>query len=180
MVPLDDEAEDERRPWASRRHDAEGDEERVGLILRTLSVIPFLLTGALGVVALATWLIVLVFGVGIARDSAWSWAAGRPVGEVIYQFMLLLLIGVACAAIIVLSIFATGIGFRTVQPRWFWRVTQGIFILIGLALGFGRTLAPVFMEDIGLTGRDWFFFFGLAVFSVLVTGARRRRQRDEG
>ena len=35
------------------------------------------------------------------------------------------------------------------------------------------------MKDIGLTGGQWYFAFGLVAFAMIVVGLRRRRGRDD-
>ena len=145
-------------------------------VLRVLSVIPFMLAGAVGVISLVAWLAVLVFGAGIDRGPVWQWAAGRSPGEALTQVGLLILVGIACAAVVVGSIFATGIGFGASQPPWFWPLSEGIAGLAGLGLLAGRTMAPDTMEAIGLVGRDWYFAAGVVVFSIIVLGMRRRRE----
>lgn len=148
-----------------------------GLTLRVLSVVPFVLAGAIGVIALVSWLLVLVLGIGIDRGAVWQWAAGRSAGEVIVQGGLLILVGAACAALVVASIYATGIGFSVAQPRWFWPLSEGICVALALILVAGRTVAPDTMAAIGLSGQDWFFALGVIVFSAIVIRMRRRRAK---
>jgi hypothetical protein len=150
-----------------------------GLALRVVSVIPFILAGAFGVIAFVAWLAVLVLGAGTDRGPAWSWAKGKPAGEVLTQFGLLILIGLLCAGVVALSIYATTYGFRTQQPRHFWGVAQWVFSALGFLLLAGRTLFPDFMKDIGLTGGQWYFAFGLVAFAMIVVGLRRRRGADD-
>jgi hypothetical protein len=150
------------------------------LTLRVLSVVPFMLAGAIGVIAVVAWLAVLVLGIGIDRGTVWQWAAGQPFGVVITQLGLLILVGVACAALVVGSIYATGIGFGTVQPRWFWALAEAICVALALALVAGKTVASDAMASIGLTGRDWFFALGVVVFSAIVIRMRHRRATATG
>ena len=147
------------------------------LALRVLSVTPFVLAGAIGVIALVAWLLVLVLGIGIDRGAAWQWAAGRPAGEVIVQVGLLILVGVACAALVVGSIYATGIGFNVAQPRWFWPLAEAVCVALALILVAGKTAAPDTMAALGLSGRDWFFALGVIVFSAIVIRMRHRRAK---
>ena len=151
-----------------------------GLALRVISVIPFILAGAFGVIAFVAWIVVLVLGVGSDRGAAWTWAQGKPAGEVITQFALLLLIGVACAGVVALSIYATTYGFRDGQPRYFWGIAQGVFSALGFLLLLGRTLFPGFMRAIGLSGGQWYFAFALVAFAMIVIGMRMRRGGEDG
>lgn len=150
-----------------------------GLVLRVLSVIPFILAGAFGVIAFVAWIIVLVLGVGTDRGAVWTWAQGKPAGEVLTQVGLLILIGLLCAGSVALSIYATTYGFRRQQPRHFWGIAQGVFSALGFLLLAGRTLFPGFEKDIGLTGGQWYFAFSLVAFAMIVVGLRMRRGEDD-
>src|SRR5665647_1410848 len=103
------------------------------LVLRVVSVIPFMLIGAFGVIATVAWVAVLVLGAGTDRGTVVAWARGKPVGEVVPQVLLLV----------------------------------------------GPSIAPDFMKEIGLTGRESFFAFGLIAFSMIVIGLRMRRVGDD-
>jgi len=150
-----------------------------GLALRVIPVIPFILAGAFGVIALVAWIVVLVLGVGTDRGAAWSWAKAKPAADVVTQVGLLVLIGLVCAGVVALSIYATTYGFRTHQPRYFWGIAQGVFSALGFLLLLGRTMFLDFMKDIGLTGGQWYFAFGLVAFAMIVVGLRGRRGRDD-
>jgi hypothetical protein len=174
----------ERRPgdpgWKPSEEDvlaAQGPEP--GLILRVVSVIPFILAGAFAVIAFVAWFIVLVLGVGTDRGAVWTWAKGKPAGEVLAQVGLLVLIGLLCAGAVALSIYATTYGVRAQQPRHFWGIAQGVFSALGFLLLAGRTMFPSFMKDIGLTGGQWYFAFGLVAFAMIVVGLRMRRGGDD-
>jgi hypothetical protein len=177
----------ERRPgdpgWKPSEQDIRAAEEHdPGLVLRIASVLPFVLIGAFGVIAFVAWLVVFVFGVrplGQEGQPVWEWAAGKPVGEVVGQVALLLVIGAVCAGVVVASIYATGYGVRAYRPRRFWFVAQTFFSVLGFLLLAGRTIAPDFMKEIGLSGREWFFAFGLVAFSMIVVGLRMRREGDD-
>jgi hypothetical protein len=162
-------ARDAARPPAPEPH----------LVLRVVSVIPFILAGAFGVIATVAWVAVLVLGAGTGRGNVLSWARGKPAGEVVLQVLLLVLIGVACAGVVVASIYATGYGVRAAQPRRFWFVAQAFFSVLGFLLLAGRSFAPTFMKEIGLTGREWFFAFGLVAFAMIVVGLRMRHEGDD-
>ena len=147
--------------------------------LRVLSVLPFILAGAFGVIAFVAWIVVLVLGVGTDRGTAWTWANGKPAGEVVTQAGLLIFIGLLCAGVVALSIYATTYGFRTQQPRHFWGIAQSVFSALGFLLLLGRTMFPGFMKDIGLTGGQWYFAFGLVAFAMIVVGLRMRRGGED-
>ena len=174
----------ERRPgdpgWRPSAAEVEAAEEHeAGLALRVLSVLPFILAGAFGVIAFVAWIVVLVLGVGTDRGPVWAWAQGRPAREVLIQVGLLVLIGAVCAGVVALSIYATTYGFRMQQPRHFWGIAQGVFSALGFLLLLGRTMFPAFMQDIGLTGGQWYFAFALVAFAMIVVGLRMRRAKED-
>ena len=177
----------ERRPgdpgWKPSDEDIRGAEEHdPGLVLRIASVLPFVLIGAFGVIAFVAWLVVFVFGVrppGQEGQPVWEWAAGKPAGQVAGQVALLLVIGVVCAGVVVASIYATGYGVRADQSRRFWFGAQAVFSVLGFLLLAGRSVAPGFMKEIGLSGSQWFFAFGLVAFSMIVVGLRMRREGED-
>lgn len=151
-----------------------------GLLLRSLSVIPFVSLGVLGVLAFVSWLAVLVFGVGTSRGAVWTWARGRSAGEVFPQVLLMLAIGAGCAAVIVLSISATMYGFRERQPWFFWPAAQVVFSALAVLLVVGRAAAPALMQELGLTGIQWWVVFALLAFAMTVVGLRMRRRGHDG
>jgi hypothetical protein len=177
----------ERRPgdpgWKPSSEDIRAAQEPdPGLVLRLASVLPFVLIGAFGVIAFVAWIVVFVFGVGLPGQQGqpvWKWAAGKPAGEVVGQVALMLVIGAVCAGVVVASIYATGYGVRARQPRRFWFVAQVFFSVLGFLLLAGRSAAPDFMREIGLSGGQWLFAFCLVAFSMVVVGLRMRREGDD-
>jgi hypothetical protein len=139
--------------------------------------VPFVLTGAVGVIALVSWLLVLVFGLGIDRGPVWAWAAGRPAGEVLTQVGLLLLVGLACLGVVALAMTAATLGLRSAQPRWFWPAAEAVFAVLTLVLVATWTAAPEAVLAFGLTARDWYFAMGMAVFAMVVLHMRGRQER---
>jgi hypothetical protein len=177
----------ERKPgdpgWKPSEEDVRAAQEHdPGLVLRIASVLPFVLVGAFGVIAFVAWIVVFIFGVrpaGQKSQPVWEWATGKPAGEVVPQVLLLVLIGVVCAGVVVASIYATGYGVRARQPRRFWFVAQAVFSVLGFLLLAGRSISPGFMKEIGLTGREWYFAFGVIAFSMIVIGMRMRRDGND-
>ena len=172
----------ERRPgdagWKPSDDDVRAAERHEpGLALRMVSVIPFMMIGALGAIAFLTWLAVIVFGLGTGV-TVWHWAA-ELVGQIVVQVVLAVLIGVACVAVVALSMYATGWGFRAHQPRFFWPIAQTVFVSFAIVLVVGRLEAPGVAHDIGLEGTQLYFALGLAVFAMIVTGMRMRRAGDD-
>jgi hypothetical protein len=175
----------ERKPgdpgWKPSEEDIEAAQRpHAGLILRAVSVIPFIALGVVGVLALVAWAAVFIFGVGNSNGAVWTWAQGKPAGEVIWQVAVMLLIGVACLALTGLAIFATSYGVKPRQPWYFWPAAQTVFGILLILLVVGNRKYPAFMEDLGLSaGEFWFIFLWLA-FSMVVAGLRMRRRGHDG
>jgi hypothetical protein len=146
-----------------------------GIVLRALSVIPFVALGVLGVLALVAWVAVFVFGVGNINGAVWTWAHGKPAAEVVTQVALLLLLGLACAAVAGLSIFATAYGFKERQPRFFWPAAETLWGALLVLLVWASASHPALMRDLGLTGVQWWFTFLWLAFAMVVAGLRLRR-----
>lgn len=163
-----------RQPSSLREAD---ESSSVTLALRLLSVVPFVLLGALGVIATVSWFVVLVLGVGLDRGAVWAWAAGRPFFEGAGQVVLLLLVGVACGGVVVLSIYATLRGFGDRQPAWFWPLSEAVCLLVGGGLLLAQAQTPQTLSEIGLTGLDWVFTLAVVTYSAVVIHLRWRQAR---
>ena len=123
---------DHRIPTYSRREDWTPDADDVAraarppedVALRALSVVPFVLVAALGVIALVGWVIVIVFGVSApgnaASEPVWRWAQGQSFGHVVGQLALAVGIGLIPVAVIVAGSWATIHGFRQDPHPLFW------------------------------------------------------------
>ncbi len=175
----------ERKPgdpgWKPSDEDIAGAQRPMaGMLLRVVSVIPFIALGVLGVLALVSWAAVFVFGVGNANGAVWTWAQGRPAGEVVTQVALMLLLGLGCLALAVGSIYATMIGVKEWQPWWFWIVAQGVFGALLVLLIWGGRSRPATMGELGLSGLEWWFAFAWLAFSLLMVGLRQRRRGHDG
>lgn len=176
----------ERKPgdpgWKPSEQDIAGAQRPMaGLVLRTVSVIPFVALGVLGVLSLVAWAAVFVFGVGNPNGAVWTWAQGRPAGEVLVQVALMLLLGLACLALAVGSIYATMLGVKEWQPWWFWPAAQAVFGVLAILLVWGGRAHPAAMEELGLTGLQYWFAFAWLAFSIVTAGLRmRRRGHDRG
>ncbi|RPI28369.1 MAG: hypothetical protein EHM52_05160, partial [Actinomycetota bacterium] len=150
-------------------------EESLGsLLLRGASVVPFLMLGVMAVIAVLTWILVFVFGVGGAAEPIWEWVSGRSLAEVVVQLGLALLGLLAAVAVLVLSMLATSYGARRRQAAWFWPLTQFAFTGVALGLVALDYLRPGALADLGIAGRDWWLVFGWAAYAVLMAGLRMR------
>jgi hypothetical protein len=147
------------------------------LLLRGASVIPFMVLGVIAVIAILSWVLVFVFGIGVAAEPIWEWVSGRTFSEIVVQLGLAVL-GLL-AAVAVLSMLATSYGARERQAPWFWPLTQALFTGVAVALVVVDRLLPGTLEDAGIEGRDWWLIFGYAAYAVLMAGLRMRAARSE-
>lgn len=151
-----------------------------GLVLRIVSVVPFVALGVLGLLSLIAWAAVFVFGVGNPNGAVWTWAQGRPAGEVVSQVTLMLLLGLACLGVAVGSMYATMAGVKERQPWWFWPAAQAVFGALLILLIWGGRSHPAMMTELGLDGLQWWFAFAWLVFSLVTAGLRMRRRGHDG
>jgi hypothetical protein len=175
----------ERKPgdpgWKPSEADiANAQRPMAGLVLRIVSVIPFISLGVLGLLSLVAWAAVFVFGVGNSNGAVWTWAQGKPAGVVVTQVALMLLLGLGCLAVAVGSMYATMIGVKERQPWWFWPAAQAVFGVLLILLIWGSRAHPVGMEDLGLAGMQYWFAFAWLVFSLVMAGLRMRRRGHDG
>lgn len=166
------------RRWKPSEEEIRASQEAApGLGLRLVSIIPFGLIGAFSVIAIVAWFAVIVFGAGTDRGALWTWASGRPAGEVIAQVALAVVFGLIPVGLLVLCIWATMRGFGTEPALYFWLFTEMTFAALALALLLGRVQYPEFMEDVALSGREWWFALAIVGFGMTVAHLRARRDR---
>lgn len=156
---------------------AEAGRREAGWALRALSVVPFVLAGAVGAVASLAWLLVLVFGVGIERESAWRWAAGKPAAETLPQIGLLVGVGAAWLGATAACAWAVNVASRSWQPAWFWPAAEAACVLLGLGLLVARVNASQASVEYGFTDRDRYFAVGVLGLSAVVFRLRRRQTK---
>ena len=157
------------------------EEEAVGpdgpstdVVVRALSVMPFLLVATLGLMGIVGWVIIIVFGVG-GGETIWRAAQGLSVGELLWQVLLAVLIGLVPLAGVLAASWATAHGFREDSGRAFWTVTQGIWGLAGLGLVYVKQVRHTWIDQLGLSAAEWWFAFGVVAFSMIIAGVRLRR-----
>ena len=158
-----------------RLDDEDEPPREAGGLLRVLSVIPFVVLGAVAVIALVGWLLLFVFGVG-EQESLWTWVSDEDGWELLRGLALVLGLGAACLAVLVLAMWAALYGFRREARGGFWRVSQ--------ALAAGALLALLVVEAMpearASTGLRWFdvvFLVGSLVASIVLFRLRERRTR---
>lgn len=153
----------------------------VDILLRALSVLPFLLVAAVGLLAVVSWVLIIVLGAGSA-EPIWDAVAGMSAGELVWQLLLAVLIGVAALLVTVLGSWATAHGFQEGSGRPFWIMTQGVWGLVAVGLVYVERTWDASLRDLGLSGLEWWFGLGVVAFAMILAGVRLRRapRYDEG
>ena len=144
------------------------------VVIRALSVIPFLLLAALGLIGMVSWVLIVVLGVG-GGEPIWDAAQGLPAGQLIREFLVALLIGLAPLGMVLGASWATARGFRQESSRIFWTVTQGLWGLAAVGLVYVWRLQQGWVDEFELTSTDWWFAFGVVAFAMILAGVRLRR-----
>ena len=144
------------------------------LLLTGFSVIPFLLLGAVAVIAVGVTVLVAVFGLGSGVDPLWSRLDGQSLGRALFTILeTLVMIGLA-AGVAVVAMLATNHGLKARQRRWFWPaiiVTAALLAVLPVAVHFAH---PAWFN--GVTGGvpDWGMLTFLGAYTAFMAELRRR------
>jgi hypothetical protein len=149
------------------------------VIVRALSVVPFLLLAAFGLIGVISWVLIILFGVGDA-EPIWQAVQGLSAGQLLWQLLLAVIIGLVPLLVALGSSWATARGFSQDASRTFWTVVQGLWGLIGIGLIALRQFRQAWLTDLGLSGFDWWFLFGMVAFAMILAGMRLRRAPRTG
>lgn len=144
------------------------------IVVRALSVIPFLLMAALGLIGIVSWVLIILLGVG-SGDPIWIAAQGLSVWELLWQLFVALLIGLLPLAVVLGASWATSRGFREDSGKTFWTVTQGVWSLLALGLIYVWSARRDLLGQFGFSATDWWFAFGVVAFAMILAGVRLRR-----
>ncbi len=161
---------------------APDDEERAAgpdgpsadVVVRALSVIPFVLAAALGLIGVISWVLIIVLGVG-SGDPIWEVAQGLSTGELLWQVLLAVLIGLVPAGVTLIASWATTQGFPEDASRTFWTIVQSLWGLAALGLVVVDRTHAAWIEEMGFSAFDWWFVFGVVAFAMILAGVRLRR-----
>jgi hypothetical protein len=146
----------------------------VDIVVRALSVIPFLLLAALGLIGIVSWVLIILLGVG-SGDPIWVAAQGLSAWELLWQLLLAVLIGLLPLLVTLAASWATARGFREDSGRTFWTVTQGLWGLGALGLVYVWQARHDLLDQFGFSATDWWFAFGVVAFAMILAGVRLRR-----
>ncbi len=157
------------------------EEEAVGpdgpgtdVVVRALSIMPFLLAAALGLIGIISWVLIIVFGVG-GGQPIWDAVQGLSAGELLKQLLLAVAFGLIPLAVVLGASWATSRGFREDSGRVFWTVTQAVWALAGLGLIYVWQARHDLIGNLGFSGLDWWFAFAVVAFAMVLAGVRLRR-----
>lgn len=144
-----------------------------GVVLRAFSVLPFVLVSAIGLIAIVSWVLIVIFGVG-GGDPVWVALQGLSTGRLIGQIALAVAIGLTPVVVTVAASWATARGFRPDSSRQFWIVTQGVWGILAIGLIYMEHMRHDSLDEIGLGATDWWFAFGVVAFAMIMAGVRLR------
>ena len=161
---------------------APDDEERaagpdgpsVDIVLRALSVLPFLLVAAVGLIAVISWVLIILFGIG-SGEPAWEAVQGLSAAELVWQLFLVVVIGAVPVLVTLAASWATAHGFREDAGRPFWTMTQGVWGLVAIGIVYVQQTREDWLSEVGLSGLDWWFGLGVVAFAMILAGVRLRR-----
>ncbi len=149
-----------------------------GLVLRLVSIVPFLVGGVVGVIALVGWAFLFIFGAG-DQETIWAWASGRPAGEVVTQVALVLLLGMGAMAVTVGAMWAGLHGFTAGSGMAFWTAVQVVFGLLVIGMVALDRLAANVAEDVGLGSAEWWLLFAVVALGLVAARLRARAARPQ-
>lgn len=190
MPPSDDPLK-RHHLWHDGRVDpdslAPDDEERAAgpdgpsadVVVRALSVIPFVLLAALGLIGAISWVLIIVLGIG-SNEPIWKVAQGLSAAQLLWQILLAVLIGLVPVGITLIASWAAGRGFSEYSGRPFWTVVQTLWGIAAVGLVLVDRTRQAWIEQMELSALDWWFMFGVVAFGMILAGVRLRRAPRAG
>jgi hypothetical protein len=184
VSPFDD--HQKRHAWGDDRVDPDSliprDEEEAvgpdgpsrGVLVRALSVVPFLLVATLGLLGIVSWVIVIILGAG-GGEPIWRALDGLSPAQIVWQLLLAVLIGLTPVAAVLAASWATVHGYDERAGRTFWTVTQGVWGLAAVGLVYVRQARHDWVDQLGASSTDWWFALGVVAFAMILAGVRLRR-----
>jgi len=153
------------------------------VVLRALSVVPFILVAAFGVIALVGWVFVIVFGVAAPgnenSEPIWRWVQEQSLADVLTQLALAVGIGLIPLAVMLVAGWATIHGFRSDPHPLFWPLTQLFWGIVAISLVVLDRARQDVIVELGVSRLDWWFAFLMVAAAMILAGVRLRRLRRE-
>jgi hypothetical protein len=146
---------------------------RPGLLLRLVSIVPFLLLAVSGIVATIGWFLIIVLGGG-RRDPIWAWAASRSARDAVPQIAAAVGLGIFVFGIVMVSMWAALHGLEATSGKLFWRLAEAAFFLLAVTLTVVVATQPDFVGELGMSRGEWLLGFGFIGFSLSVFRLRER------
>jgi hypothetical protein len=162
----------DRRP--EKAVDRASPPDKAGLLLRFVSIIPFLLLSASGIAATIGWFLIIVVGGG-TRDPIWVWAAGSSARVAVPQIAAAVGLGIFVFGVTMVSMWAALHGLDATAGKLFWRVAEVAFSLLAVPLVVAVATRPEFVTGLGISRGEWFLSFGFIGFSLSVFRLREWR-----
>jgi hypothetical protein len=150
-----------------------------GLIIRGLSVVPFVVLGLLAFLGAVSLLLIVVFGSG-SGQSIVSWMRGRSGGQIAAGILELVGLELGCGAVMLVSWLAIQYGFKEQARAWFWVVATaigaaGTALVIAVSAAGARSYGSV-----SVSGHNWLVALPLFVLMTVASALRLRRRRRSG
>ncbi|NLE21426.1 MAG: hypothetical protein GX624_01395 [Actinobacteria bacterium] len=146
----------------------------VDVVLRALSVVPFLLVAALGLIGAVSWILIILLGIG-SSEPIWRSVRGLSLSDILWQLLLAVLTGMVPVLLTLAASWAAAHGFRESSGRPFWTAVEGVWGLAGLGLVYVDRARGEWLDAIGLSRSDWWFAFAVVAFAMIIAGMRLRR-----
>lgn len=144
------------------------------VILRALSVVPFLLVAALGLIGMVSWVLIILLGIG-SSEPIWRSVRGVALPELLWQLALAVVIGLVPALVTLGASWAAAHGFRESAGRPFWTAVEGLWGLAAIGLVYVDHVRSGWLADLELSGLDWWFTFAVVACAMILAGMRLRR-----
>jgi hypothetical protein len=155
-----------------------GTRERPSTVVRALSVAPFLLVASVGLIAVVSWVLIIVLGLG-AAEPIWRWASRHSTTEVVLQLLVAVLVTLAPLAVTGAASWAALYGFRPASGRLFWAAVEAAWGVAAIGLVVVDRTRDEWLRELGFTATDWWFAFGVVAFAMVMAGVRLRAWRAD-
>jgi len=143
-------------------------------LLRVVSVVPFVMIGALAAIAAVVLPLVIIIGPG-SLEPIWREGRGRSAGWYAVAVAEVVGLELVMLGVVRLSIWATTHGVRERPKPWFFPLVLAMALAGVAALVVLKVAAPASLARAGVSTADWLVLL-LAVGCTAVLAALRVRQ----